>query len=171
MALILMTLMVGDRTGPPRPPGTVPAVQNGLSLGAVVAALVGLAFVAWGVVESSVLGLVVLAALACFAVAALLWWYGQRLGRFVYRGSKELRTKGILATADVLAVDDVGLAINGNPVLDLSLEVQPKNRESFDTQLRQMVPKASADAVVVGRQVKVRIAPSDRRRVMVSFTD
>jgi hypothetical protein len=143
-------------------------LKNPFSWGAAILGAISVLFVLWAVVVPGVAGTVLFAALACFLVAGILWIMAERLGHFVYRGGKILK-KGIKADARVTAVDEADVVINANPVMQVDLQVHPKNKEPFDTTVRQMVPKAQSAAVTVGATVPVRIDISDRTRVVIDF--
>ncbi|OWY63385.1 hypothetical protein B7486_53405, partial [cyanobacterium TDX16] len=60
--------------------------------------------------------------------------------------------------------------LNGNPILELELEVSPPNKDPFTTTVRQMVPKDRAEAIQKrDARVVVRIDVADRRRVVIDF--
>jgi len=143
-------------------------LKNPFSWGAVLLGGVGVLFVLWAIVAPNVAGSVLIAAVACFAVAGLIWVMAERLGRFTYRGGKVLK-KGIKAEGRVTAIDEADVVINANPVMQVDLTVHQHNKEPFDTTVRQMVPKARATDVKVGAALPVRIDIGDRRRVIIDF--
>jgi hypothetical protein len=126
-------------------------------------------FAVWALVLPGAAASLFVAAAAALVTGGLLWVMANRLGRFVYRGGKVLE-QGIRADAEVLAVlDEASVEVNGNPVLELELEVRPRNKERFTTTVRQMVPKAHREDIGPGRKVPVRIDVADRRRVVIDF--
>jgi hypothetical protein len=145
-------------------------VKNPFSYGAAILFAVAVLFVASAFLVPGSSGALLVAALACAVVGGLIWMMANRLGVFVYRGGKVL-DKGIRADAKVKAVvDEADVLLNGNPILELELEVAPVNKEPFSTTVRQMVPKQHADQLrKKGTKVPVRIDPSDRTRVIIDF--
>ncbi|OWY63013.1 hypothetical protein B7486_55350, partial [cyanobacterium TDX16] len=80
-------------------------MKNAFSYGAVVLWVVAVLFVLWAVaVPASAAGLLG-AALACVVVGGLIWMLASRLGTFVYRGGKVLKS-GIRSDAKVKGVLD-----------------------------------------------------------------
>jgi hypothetical protein len=76
-----------------------------------------------------------------------------------------LAQNGADATADVLAIQDTGALVNMNPVVVLSLNVQPAAGAAFQTAGQTMVSKIAIPRV--GDKVKIKYNPANPTQFMV----
>jgi hypothetical protein len=77
-----------------------------------------------------------------------------------------LAQSGLDATADVVAIADTGTLINMNPVVMLSLKVQPAiGGAAFDTTGQSMVSKIAIPRV--GDKIKIKYNPADPTQFVV----
>jgi len=73
--------------------------------------------------------------------------------------SQQMAQMGLDATADVVAIEDTGALINFNPVVKLTLKVQPAYGPAFDVTGQTMVSKIAIPRV--GDKIRIKYSPTD----------
>ncbi len=73
--------------------------------------------------------------------------------------SQQMGQMGLDATADVVAIEDTGALINFNPVVKLTLKVQPAYGPAFDVTGQTMVSKIAIPRV--GDKIRIKYSPTD----------
>ncbi len=83
-----------------------------------------------------------------------------------YDGKKAmLMQTGMAGTAEVLSIADTGALINFNPVVKLSLRVQPAYGMSFDTEIETAVSKIAVPRV--GDKVNIKYNPANTSELIL----
>ncbi len=81
----------------------------------------------------------------------------------------QLLTTGTPAQAKVLALNSSGMMVNYNPVVDIMLEVHPREIAPYQTQVRTMIPSIKLAQVQPGMTVEVRYNPNNPAEVAVAL--
>jgi hypothetical protein len=76
-----------------------------------------------------------------------------------------LAQSGMEGSAEVLAIEDTGALVNFNPVVKLSLKVEPSYGAAFETTGQSMVSKIAIPRV--GEKIKIKYNPSDTTQFVV----
>jgi hypothetical protein len=83
-----------------------------------------------------------------------------------YDGKKaQLMQTGMPGTAEVTAIADTGALVNYNPVVKLSLKVQPQYGMSFETTIETAVSKIAVPRV--GDKLNVKYNPSNTSEMII----
>jgi hypothetical protein len=93
-----------------------------------------------------------------FHVAALL--FGKRIYTQLVKNGQD-------AEAKVLAIDDTGTRINNDPLVKISIEVQPPNGPAFKTEVKQTVPVLFLPYLQPGKFVRVKYTPGTEKVAIV----
>ena len=93
-----------------------------------------------------------------FHISAVL--FGKRL-------FNQLVKHGQDAEAKVLALADTGTRINDDPLVKITLEVQPPNQPSFRTEVKQTVSVISLPLLQPGKFVRVKYIPGTEKIAVV----
>lgn len=100
-----------------------------------------------------------------FAVGAALFFIsGVIAGKLAY---KQIVKNGQDAEAKILALKDTGTRINDNPLVNISLEVQPPNLPSFFTETRTTVSILELPLFQPGKIVRVKYIPGTEKVAIV----
>ena len=75
---------------------------------------------------------------------------------------------GLPATAIIRSVSDTGATVNENPVVRLTLEVQPPSGRSFEASVEKLVSRLQVHQLAPGAQVAVKYDPGTQRVALVS---
>jgi hypothetical protein len=89
-------------------------------------------------------------------------------GFFAYNDyrARELRREGIPGVAVIQSMSETGTEINGQPVMDLELEVRPKGLAVYSVRKRMLVVM---DEVGVGSEVLIFVDRSDPQELVVDW--
>lgn len=79
----------------------------------------------------------------------------------------ELVKNGQESEARVLAVSDTGTRINNDPLVNISLEIQPPNEPSFKTEVKQTVSVLFLPHLQPGKIVRVKYIPGTEKAAVV----
>lgn len=79
--------------------------------------------------------------------------------------AQALTQSGADASAEVLAIEDTGTMINYNPVVKLTLRVQPAYGAGFQTMGQSVVSKIAIPRV--GDTIKIKFNPADPSQIVV----
>lgn len=83
-----------------------------------------------------------------------------------YDGKKaQLMQTGMPGTAEVTAIADTGALVNFNPVVKLSLKVQPQYGMSFETTVETAVSKIAVPRV--GDKLNVKYNPANTSELII----
>jgi hypothetical protein len=82
----------------------------------------------------------------------------------------QLATTGTPARLQVTGARDSGTVVNMQPVLELSLLVQPVGGVPYPATVRQTVPAASTGRVVPGSVLSGRVDPTEPTAVWIDWT-
>lgn len=130
----------------------------GLALGAVGIGLV-LDFIAWAVVPSEAIAVVhtiiILSSIGLTFVAT----FGM-IARMKAAKQKLLQT-GVLGRARIMAMNGTGVRINGEPLVELHMNVQLPGKGPYVAIHREIVGHGNGHRAAVGSNVAVRVDPSD----------
>ncbi len=74
---------------------------------------------------------------------------------------------GVQVTAKVKSLDDKGITKNGNPYVDLVLDVKPKGHEAYFASVSINVPRASIPRA--GDKIQIKYNPNDCYDVIVQI--
>jgi riboflavin synthase alpha subunit len=77
----------------------------------------------------------------------------------------QILASGEPAQATVLQIWEAGMTVNNNPMIGISLQVQPMNRPAYQVQLQTMISRLKLSQVQPGSVVNVRIDPIDTNKV------
>lgn len=86
--------------------------------------------------------------------------------RRMVREARVLKT-GEPATAVIQDVNDTGVTINDNPLVKLTLEVQPRRGPKYRTEAKVLVSRLNPAAYRLGMTIEVKIDPKDSMYVAV----
>lgn len=78
---------------------------------------------------------------------------------------------GISAPARVLEVRDTGVTVNDNPQIALLLEITPRDRALFQSEVKTIVSRLNVALVQPGTQVTVVYDPQNLKRIQISEMD
>jgi len=92
---------------------------------------------------------------------------GSRLGR-VSGPDKVLRSTGIAGTATVTALGGTGVRVNGDPVVQIGLDVDVSSHAPYSTSIRQRVPSFWGP-LTPGSVVGVVVDPTDREHLAIDW--
>lgn len=96
--------------------------------------------------------------------AAVFFISGIIAGKIAY---KQIVKNGQDAEAKILALKDTGTRINDNPLVNISLEVQPSNLPSFFTETRTTVSILELPLFQPGKTVRVKYIPGTEKVAIV----
>jgi hypothetical protein len=82
-----------------------------------------------------------------------------------YSGAGSLAQTGLSAKATVLSIQDTGMLINYNPVVKLSLRVQPLYGAGFDSTGQSAVSKIAIPRV--GDEINIKYNPANQSEFVV----
>ncbi|MCB9456426.1 MAG: hypothetical protein H6671_10615 [Anaerolineaceae bacterium] len=85
------------------------------------------------------------------------------------RGNMQLLMTGESAQATVVSLNDAGMLVNNNPMVNLILNVEPSNRPAYQAAVRTMVPMIKLAQVQPGMKVAVRIDPTNPANVALEL--
>ena len=111
-------------------------------------------------VRASILGV------AGFGAMAMLLLFGSLV--VGWRQSRYVLAHGLPATAIIRSVSDTGATVNENPVVRLTLEVQPPSGRSFEASVEKLVSRLQVHQLAPGAQVAVKYDPGTQRVALVS---
>jgi len=92
--------------------------------------------------------------------------------RKVFGGLKQTQTllaTGEAAQATILQLRDTGTTLNGNPQIEVLLEVRPANRSAYQAQTRCYVSRLRIPQVQPGAVVNVKIDPQNPANVALQL--
>jgi hypothetical protein len=81
----------------------------------------------------------------------------------------DLKATGEPAVATVVQMWDTGTTVNQHPVVGFLLNVQPSTSAPYQVQTQSMIPRLSIGQVQPGAQVRVKIDPANRQRVVIDL--
>jgi hypothetical protein len=81
----------------------------------------------------------------------------------------DLLKNGNEAPATILKVWQTGLKININVQIGLRLQVQAPDGDTYETEIKAVVPKVMVDRYQEGDTVQVNVDPYDRTRVALAM--
>ena len=87
---------------------------------------------------------------------------------FSHLRRRRLIRTGLHGVARVDSIGDTGVTINNSPVIRLHMTVTPDGGMPYTVSMRQRVSRLEAPASWIGRQVEVRIDPSNPQRLVIS---
>jgi hypothetical protein len=92
------------------------------------------------------------------------------VGRLFRSGAQNRRLlqAGESAAAVILELRDTGVTVNGNPQVELVLDVLPPNRSPFRATARTMISRLQTSQVQPGMQVLVKYDPNDLSKVALA---
>jgi serine protease Do len=80
--------------------------------------------------------------------------------------AKDLQRVGLPAQAEILAIGETGLTVNGNPVITLDVEVRPADRPPYQATIKRLlVSRLEVPQFQPGRVIPVRFDPKAPSRV------
>jgi hypothetical protein len=107
----------------------------------------------------------------CFTI--VLVWFILRVVRNASGGDKatqKLLQTGMPAQARIVQVQQTGMTINDNPVVNILLEVYPQNGQPpFQAWSKKMVSLFQISQYQVGAFIPVRFDPSDPSKVAIAI--
>jgi hypothetical protein len=106
-------------------------------------------------------------ALSIGIIGVVFTFVGSRLGRLA-GFDKRLRSTGVAGTATVTSIRSLGVRVNGDPVLELGLDVDVISHAGFSTTIRQRVPLFWGH-LTPGARVGVVVDPADRQRLAIDW--
>ncbi|MFO7561802.1 MAG: DUF3592 domain-containing protein [Enhygromyxa sp.] len=88
-------------------------------------------------------------------------------GPFIVAGWREhqILKNGEDAVATIIALRDTGDRANENPIVALTVEVEPKDGKSYRAQIVTPISMVTLKSYDVGGKVRVRFDPADRSKV------
>jgi len=109
-----------------------------------------------------VLGMTCLLTTACFStlVASLT---GEDVAR-------EVRERGVPATATVLEIWETGVRVNDNPVVGFLLEVHAVGLEPYEARTKALISILSIPQIQPGKELPVKYDPEDPSVVVLDIT-
>lgn len=99
-------------------------------------------------------------------VIAIVAFSGLPMIRAHFR-TERIVAHGENATARVLSLRDTGTRVNGQPLTDIEVEVQPPGGAAFRSTAQAVVTAVNAPTVQPGRVLNVRFFPEDHSRVVI----
>ncbi|MCB9449838.1 MAG: hypothetical protein H6672_00270 [Anaerolineaceae bacterium] len=85
------------------------------------------------------------------------------------KGNNQLLMTGEAAEATIVSLNDGGMMVNNNPMVNLILNVEPKNRSAYQAAVRTIVPYIKLAQVQPGMKVNVRIDPANPANVALDL--
>ncbi len=85
------------------------------------------------------------------------------------RGNTQLLMTGESAQATVVSLNDAGMLVNNNPMVNLILNIEPINRPAYQAAVRTMVPMIKLAQVQPGMKINVRIDPTNPANVALEL--
>ncbi len=93
-------------------------------------------------------------------------WYLKRSANGNSRKEKRLMETGTKAPAEILAIQDTGVTINGlYPIVKLALKVTPTGEAPFETVVETMVSRV--DLPRAGDSIRVAYDPAKKSDIMI----
>jgi hypothetical protein len=90
------------------------------------------------------------------------------MGQDAFAGQQDrlkLIQTGLDGTANILAVQDSGATVNGNPVVEIDMNVTPDNGEPYAAHLKTMVSRIAVPRV--GDTVKIKYEPENPQQIAI----
>lgn len=137
------------------------AIGRFMVLGAFVSGAIGMA--TGGETRAALL----IVALSIGVTGLVFTFIGSRLGT-VAGLDKSLRASGVAGTAAVTSIRDLGVRVNGAPVLELGLDVDVVSHAAYSTTIRQRVPLFWGQ-LLAGSRVGVVVDPSDPQHLAIDW--
>ena len=81
--------------------------------------------------------------------------------------TQELMTSGIVGQATIQGCVDVGVVVNGMPLIEMDLQVEVPDRDPYKVTHRQVMPHSSLGTLQVGATVPVHVDPQDPDSLVV----
>lgn len=97
----------------------------------------------------------------------LCWALFTWAGHHDHQIEERLRASGAVASATVMAVQDLGIDLNQNPRLELRLRVAPADAEPFDAEVFTSASRLSMGNYAQAASVRVRYDPRQRSHLML----
>lgn len=104
-------------------------------------------------------------------ITVLVLFFVFRVIGNVTKGNKDAQRilmSGIPAQATVVGLQDTGTRLNDNPLVIIGLQVN-QGAQSYQTQVRQIVPMIRMSQIQPGSNVEVRVDPADPSKVAIVF--
>ena len=102
-------------------------------------------------------------------LAVVLGILALTIGPWAWKGWREhqILNNGTDATAKLLKIVDTGDRFNDNPVVQLSVEVQPEGRGPYRATIETALSAVDLKHYEVGEQIRVRYDPEDPKQVVL----
>ena len=85
------------------------------------------------------------------------------------RGNTQLLMTGESAQATVVSLNDAGMLVNNNPMVNIILNIEPINRPAYQAAVRTLVPMIKLAQVQPGMKVNVRVDPTNPANVALEL--
>ena len=117
-------------------------------------------------------GIVIISAIVPIIITVIVFFFVFRfLGNLSKAGqaTQQLLLTGIPATANVLQLEDGGMRVNDNPMVNVMLEVNSSQFGTYQTVVRSIVPLIKLAQVQPGQTVNVKIDPNNPQSVALEL--
>lgn len=114
---------------------------------------------------------VVIVVAAILVIVAIQIMFATRVKKKFYANydNADLLKNGNEATATILKVWQTGLKVNINEQIGLRLQVQAPDGDTYEAEIKAVVPKVMLDQYREGGTVQVNVDPYDRTRVALAM--
>ena|SRR5689334_8032941 len=85
------------------------------------------------------------------------------------QASQQLLMTGIPATATVVQLEDGGMRVNDNPMVNIMLQINSTQFGNYQTVVQSIVPMIRLAQVQPGQTVNVKIDPANPQRVALDL--
>jgi Protein of unknown function (DUF3592) len=130
-------------------------------VGAIAGFTVGMVAV---IIVDPVVGAFIVAGCVALLLFCMWFFFGPEIRR------QHLLTKGVAATATILAVEETGITVQGNyPMAKFRFEVHPASgEEPYEVTAKCLVNRFEVPAFQPGATVRVLVDPKDRHKVVLA---